>query len=323
VLRNRPWLKTLLVAVLIGAFGVLALAPNWKHPFQIFSLRPVIFLLLGLGALGLAWAIVLRRLNFSRWRQEDRDLAVIGLVFSVAVFGGIQLVSAGQSLADSSYQSNASQIIALWALAYFAAGFLVGFLFGIPRVLQSDAGSRKQDAQQLLEYTQRVNTNLEQISDWLTKIIVGLGLVQLKRVPDYLYQAATWMARSFMPKDGKGLQEAASFSSSVIVFFLIVGFLSGYLITRIYLPGVFRRSEAFPEQTQLSGISKDETTNKLRSFWKPDGTKVDVDHEKQLLDWMTKSGLSSPDKKVDLASFLVAPEYAREREQALKELNPQ
>jgi hypothetical protein len=49
----------------------------------------------------------------------------------------------------------------------------------------------------------RVNTNLEQISDWLTKIIVGLGLVQLRSVPDYLYKASVWMAQSFSVDQSK------------------------------------------------------------------------------------------------------------------------
>ena len=88
----------------------------------------------------------------------------------------------------------------LWALAYFTVGATIGFLFGIPRVLQQDVTpARSSDAGAApsvtsATYNLRVNTNLEQISDWLTKIFVGLGLVELQRVPDHLNRAATFIA---------------------------------------------------------------------------------------------------------------------------------
>ena len=62
--------------------------------------------------------------------------------------------------------------------AAFLGGVLVGILFGIPRTLQTD----EPPGDSLSSRTHvgyRVNTNLEQISDWLTKILVGIGLVQL------------------------------------------------------------------------------------------------------------------------------------------------
>ncbi|MFL5330330.1 MAG: hypothetical protein ACJ8C4_15625 [Gemmataceae bacterium] len=67
----------------------------------------------------------------------------------------------------------------LLAAACVAAGFFAGFVFGIPRVLQVDRVPKSLKAADG-EYRQRVNTNLEDISDWITKIIVGLGLYELK-----------------------------------------------------------------------------------------------------------------------------------------------
>ena len=126
-----------------------------------------------------------------------------------------------------------------WAAACLVAGGTIGFLFGIPRTLQNEqlfgTGS---------VYGQRVNTNLEQISDWLTKILVGLGLTQLQRVPDKLYQAARYMA-SGMPNQ----ETAITFSSATIVYFSIVGFIGGYLVTRLYLAGAFYEAD-------VGGLSK-------------------------------------------------------------------
>src|SRR4051794_37330470 len=65
---------------------------------------------------------------------------------------------------------------ALVAAAAFGIGAIVGFLFSIQRT------RRPSDSQPQPRYLP--NTNLEDISDWLTKIIVGLGLVELGKIRD-------------------------------------------------------------------------------------------------------------------------------------------
>src|SRR6185503_13654313 len=60
---------------------------------------------------------------------------------------------------------------ALVALAPAAVGALLGFVFGIPKTLQSNAPPAADG-----KAAYQVNTNLEQISDWLTKMLVGVGL---------------------------------------------------------------------------------------------------------------------------------------------------
>jgi hypothetical protein len=91
----------------------------------------------------------------------------------------------------------------LFAGAFLALGSLAGFLFGIPYAnQQQNTGqqvegetavmaepTRQADERNLRLY--RPNTNLEQISDWLTKILVGVGLVQLTQVPDAPRSAVT------------------------------------------------------------------------------------------------------------------------------------
>ena len=73
----------------------------------------------------------------------------------------------------------------LLAAASLSVGGLAGFLFGVPRSLQTpvlppvggDGRSQKQADEIAARYA--TNTNLEQISDWLTKILVGVGLTQI------------------------------------------------------------------------------------------------------------------------------------------------
>ncbi|MGA2654155.1 MAG: hypothetical protein ABSF28_26840 [Terracidiphilus sp.] len=135
------------------------------------------------------------------------------------------------------------------AIACLAAGFLAGFLFGIPKVLQGDRAQPQDPTSPSVSsnaaYRQRVNTNLEDISDWLTKIIVGLGLYELKRVPMWVGELARAFASSFQQPD-----QIRSDFGAAIVFFLICGFLLGYLITRLYLQSAMAHADrkAVPEE---------------------------------------------------------------------------
>ena len=135
----------------------------------------------------------------------------------------------------------------LWALAVLAAGALIGFLFGIPRVLQtSDPVSairetNENEATGTLNrpiYRMQVNTNLEQISDWLTKIIVGFGLIELRNVPEHLNKLTLFIA------NGLGNPpQAQVLAIAVVLYFFVIGFLGGYLMTRIYLAQAFSRAD--------------------------------------------------------------------------------
>src|SRR2546423_8518445 len=128
----------------------------------------------------------------------------------------------------------------LWSLAWLAFGGFLGFLFGIPRVLQQEGAPAPQQPnpnapsspgspQSQADYKLRVNTNLEQISDWLTKIIVGLTLIQLSKIPGNLDRATVFMSYSL------GGIEQKFFAGAILLFFSIGGFLGGYLFTRLFL----------------------------------------------------------------------------------------
>jgi hypothetical protein len=253
--------------------------------------------------------------------DKTGDIVKIAGVLVLLLAGALYLVTGVGALSDAEHTGSAYRIAALWAMAYCAGGFLVGFLFGIPRVLQaSDMSPSGKEKASRAGYAQQVNTNLEQISDWLTKIIVGLGLVQLRQIPQNLYDAATWMARSFMRRDAN-ISQAASFSTSIIILFSVAGFIGGYLVTRLFIAGAFRRADTETTETvSASGISDDAAKQKLAEFWKPDGKKANPDHEKALLDWMTKHGIITEDRKISVGLFINTPQYAEQRAQAVRDL---
>lgn len=146
-----------------------------------------------------------------------------------------------------------------WMLACLLAGTFIGFLFGIPKILQGGqqaaqagtntannaaanpgAAAGNTNTTTGITYQQQVNTNLTEISDWLTKIIVGLGLVNLTKIPPYLHAVAKILADALgIGKTTGGSSLAYAFAYGVIITYLIMGFLFGYITTRLYLAGAF------------------------------------------------------------------------------------
>ena len=105
----------------------------------------------------------------------------------------------------------------MWMMMCLAVGALTGFLFAVPRL-----NTKTKNQVSLLP-----NRNIESISDWLTKILVGLGLVNLKEIGSFLTTRSTAIAPAFGTN--------ADFALAFIVYFVIAGFLEGYLLTRMFL----------------------------------------------------------------------------------------
>lgn len=178
-------------------------------------------------------------------RNDLRDAKTVLRILSILAVAGAAILLFGLLVHSKSGLTTSTGL--LWAAASAAAGALAGFLFGIPRVLQTDqpvapAGEQQasdpssdQDGNGTARY--QVNTNLEQISDWLTKIIVGIGLVELRNVPGAVQDLAEYFAKSV---PGQGLE---AMGGAIVVYFGVLGFLLGYLATRLYLAGAFSRAD--------------------------------------------------------------------------------
>jgi hypothetical protein len=147
-----------------------------------------------------------------------------------------------------------SATASMWAFACLCAGGFVGFLFGIPRVAppaerEPAAAARASTARSNTEGAAgalrgagwQSNSNLVEISDWLTKIIVGLGLIHLKDVPSAAQRLAGHVAAGF--GDAAPAQQFEAFLMALLIAFTLLGFVTGYLYTRIFLQGALRRAE--------------------------------------------------------------------------------
>ena len=129
---------------------------------------------------------------------------------------------------------------AITAIAAMFAGGLLGLLFGIPRsvaIIESTGTAQGTDrVPPNAAYV--ANTNLEQISDWLTKILVGVGLVQLGAIGRGVGTLIDFLA----PGLG-GLASSRILAFGLLVFFCVWGFIVGYMFARTYLPRLFRTAD--------------------------------------------------------------------------------
>jgi hypothetical protein len=205
-------------------------------------------------------------------QEKARDLGRIGRVVGGVIFvGASALVFWSVALArkDTPFSANVFGL-GLFLLGGAAlVGGVLGLLFGIPksvsdpaaaaplpsRTATDDSTKEQSDERQRSNYS--VNTNLEQISDWLTKIIVGVGLTELTTIRAQFYNIADYFGKGFGSCGPGCPQEAGAVGAAVIMIYgLTAGFLAGYLFTRMFLPGAFRRADA--EAAKLRQRLKDE-----------------------------------------------------------------
>lgn len=177
--------------------------------------------------------------------QLDKSTKALRTLTGVMLVGLLSIVIyAAQAGGIASFSAIAS-VGALSAGASALVGGLLGFLFGIPRTLQQSGGDAQRDPNSSSAESDRpridyqVNTNLEQISDWLTKILVGVGLTQLPEIRDGI------TSLSLLAAQGLGNQASNQvFALALICFFLVLGFLFGYLWTRLFFAGALREADA-------------------------------------------------------------------------------
>lgn len=152
----------------------------------------------------------------------------------------------------------------LQALAIFASGLIIsisallvgglaGLLFGIPKTVQSKYSDihkldpqtdtqRADQSQTDRKFTD--NTNLEEISDWLTKALVGIGLSQISKLFGKLQELSNFL------KPALGNENSSSIIAiSLVILFTINGFIYSYLQARVILSKLLESAEIIKERT--------------------------------------------------------------------------
>ena len=123
-------------------------------------------------------------------------------------------------------------------LAISISGFLLGFIFGIPRSVRFRFDKIK-DKFANLEGNDNVladNTNLEEISDWVTKIIIGLTLIEGRKIIQMIENGSRSIANSYPKCDATvGEVNLFVFSYCLILFLQVMDFLEATFGQEHYL----------------------------------------------------------------------------------------
>lgn len=180
-------------------------------------------------------------------RRRDEHALFLGMVGVAA--GGFALLF--MLFSQLSGWFAAIGIGGLVAIAGAASGGLLGFIFSVPRILTKDVtkdvsaeqgaiGSSSEKSARLLGS----NTNLERISEWLTTMLVGVGLSQIGSVGTKIK-----LFSDFLATNGKVFDKGTSAGALpvagpfLLVFGLVGGFVFFYIYTRIYLSPLFQHVE--------------------------------------------------------------------------------
>lgn len=168
----------------------------------------------------------------------SRDVS--GILSVLLPFAGVGVVAMGAYCATlPEGRAPAFGLSLALALGAAAVGGVLGFIFGIPRGFRasSDATPPKGEEPSGRQRYQG-NSNLEEISDWLAKLLVGAGLTQLTAFSGKVFNFAQLVA----PQLGKDASSA--YVLGVLVSFTVFGFFLSYLFARRVLPVVFWRADA-------------------------------------------------------------------------------
>jgi hypothetical protein len=154
--------------------------------------------------------------------------------------------------------------------AAFFVGTIGGFLFGVPKA-RTEPGGAERSASKRGTYTEpsvaenssnaptpsealiqdlyRDNTNLEEVSDWLTKIIIGIGLVEFNQITTLLGQIGDRVGTAVDPTGYYG-------GKVIAVGSIVIGFATGFLYYYVWARLILRRSLITVLERERLGTSK-------------------------------------------------------------------
>jgi hypothetical protein len=169
-------------------------------------------------------------------RPDELGLGALG---SWAAFAALVVVVVSTLVLYGTSTGHIARVVAVGGLVSagsLASASAVGFLFALPRSHLASTATLDRESGTV---TVRPNTNLEDVSDWLTKIIVALTLTQLGSIPP----RAGAMFTAIGDAMGGGVT-SATFAGALVIFSGAVGFTLMWLVTRVYVLRFIRAADA-------------------------------------------------------------------------------
>lgn len=242
------------VGILVGAMLLGSLVLWQMHAERMHDLRAAQFAAISQIVVVIAIVIAIATLRSPRTGEAENDEWLLRLVVVTALGMCVIVLYSVQWL-----DLNSIQIIGLALLTGGGAwlvGVVVGFLFGIPRLSLDDQHGKQENTKAALG-RYRPSTSLEEIADWLTKMIVGVGLTQLNKIPTKLDALASYVAKGM----GDSYASHKVLVLVICVYFLSCGFLFGFLWARLYLLKAFIFAESLLMRTWRSPESPEKSAD--------------------------------------------------------------
>jgi hypothetical protein len=165
-----------------------------------------------------------RRKDPSGWLFLGASAFPIALALAAI---GLYAASGGKSVAASALLVSAGA---------FAAGGALGFLFGVPHVVAAATSTTG-------EPVLRSSSHLEEIADWLTKILVGLGLVELGKIIASGTDFLDFLNPAFGGEGSGSKDSSGAVALADVTFFAVTGFIALYYITRVFVTPALKQVE--------------------------------------------------------------------------------
>ena len=162
-------------------------------------------------------------------------------VLAITVFMLLAMVVVAIILTLTAHDGGAGITVFLLFVAAAAVGAVLGFLFGLPRARVSDLTSADSSPTSTFYLT---NSNLIKVSDWLTTIVIGLGLVNLGKVVPALRS----LGHALHDPLG-GVAYSGAVGISVLIVGILAGFVLDYLWTSIRVRELLEEAERQNQQT--------------------------------------------------------------------------
>jgi hypothetical protein len=184
--------------------------------------------------------------------QAQYGVVVLGAGMT-AVMAGVSVLLTVSTIRDGRTIDVGVGVAAfLLFVAAAAVGSALGFLFGLPRARLTDqltTGSGQADSRTANSHY-LANSNLIKVSDWLTTIVIGLGLVNIgSAVP-----ALRSLAKALQAPLG-GAAYAGAIGISTLIGGCIGGFVLVYMYTSIRVRQLLEDSDRQTESVpQLVGL---------------------------------------------------------------------
>ena len=205
--------------------------------------------------------------NGNRQAQTERAL---GFLLCLAGGAFLLLLATAPAVAWSwSYLG----IAVSTALASFAVGLALGLFFGLPSLVPRSADPKGGTA-----FAE--STSLEQIADWLVKIVVGITLTRFDDLAGRLENAAAQISGSMSCRPS-GHPCPPPVAGTIMACFTVLGFLIAYLWMRRYFIGELARGREDAERKFIDNavsngdVQTDDVHALMRGLAKPSTTAGD------------------------------------------------